>query len=198
MHTKIAVTGIPGSNKTLIALALSYITEIPFIQNRTMYEWRRLYDIAGTGEKTAWKDMFLIAVSSFVERMETEARFDRFISDGAVFSESVYLQSVADGEKNTKVRREREHIVQGLEHVCMSYATKQYDAIIHLCNGKDSSANERYALLYRKYDMPYKEYQANDIAGTLTDVLADLNLKAKSSVERGIYQAEKTLLKNTI
>ncbi|MDR1221460.1 MAG: hypothetical protein LBL07_01095, partial [Tannerella sp.] len=45
---------------------------------------------------------------------------------------------------------------------------------------------------------PYKEYQANDIAGTLTDVLADLNLKAKSSVERGIYQTEKTLLKNSI
>lgn len=76
----------------------------------------------------------------------------------------------------------------------MSYAAKQYDAIIHLNNGSDRPANERYALLYREYGMIYKEYQANDLAGTLTHVLADLNLKAKSSVERGIYQAEKTLL----
>jgi hypothetical protein len=194
MNTKIAVTGIPCSNKTLIALSLSYITEIPFIQNRTMYEWHQLYDISGTGEKTAWKDMFLIAASSFVERTETESKYDCFISDGAVFSESVYLQSVDDREEPPKVQREREKIIQGLEHVCMSYATKQYDAIIHLCNGKNTQANEPYIRLYREYGMPYRQYRANDIAGTLTNVLADLNLKAKSSVERGIYQAEKALL----
>jgi hypothetical protein len=194
MNMKIAVTGTPCSNKTLIALSLSYITEILFIQNRTMYEWHQLYDIAGTGEKTAWKNMFLIAASSFVERTETEARYDCFISDGAVFSELMHLQSVDGGMESPKVQRERESIVQGLEHVCMSYAAKQYDAIIHLCNGKDTQANELYIRLYGKYGIPYRHYQANNIAGTLTQALADMNLKAKYSVERGIYQAEKTLL----
>jgi hypothetical protein len=194
MKMKIAVTGAPCSNKTLIALSLSYITEIPFIQNRTMYEWYRLYDIAGTGEKTAWKNMFLIAASSFVERTETEARYDCFISDGAVFSELVYLQSVDGEEVSPKVRRERKNIVQGLEHVCMSYAVKQYDAIIHLCNGKDTQANELCIRFYREYGVAYKQYRANDIAGTLTHVLADLNLQVKYSVERGIYQAKEKLL----
>jgi hypothetical protein len=194
MNVKIAVTGTPCSNKTLIALSLSYITEIPFIQNRTMYEWYRLYDITGTGEKTVWKNMFLIAASSFVERTETETRYDSFISDGAVFSELVYLQSVDGEEASPKVRRERKNIVQGLEHVCMSYIAKQYDAIIHLFNGKDTQANELYIRLYREYGVAYKQYRANDIAGTLTHALADSDLQAKYSVERGIYQAEKTLL----
>ncbi|MDR1552685.1 MAG: hypothetical protein LBS69_04385 [Prevotellaceae bacterium] len=191
---KIAVTGTPGSNKALIALSLSYITKTPFMQNRTMYEWFQLYDITGTGEKTAWKNMFLIAASSFIERTETETRHDRFISKGAVFSELVYMQSVDGMEENPGVRRERENIVQGLEHVCMSYAVKQYDAIIHLYNGKDTQANELYIRLYGKYGMPYRQYQANNIAGTLMQALADLNLKAMYSIERGIYQAEKTLL----
>jgi hypothetical protein len=159
-----------------------------------MYEWYQLYDIAGKGENITWKDMFLVAVSSFIERMETEARYDRFISDGAVFSESVYLQSVANGLSNHKVRRERENIALGLEHICMSYAVKQYDAVIHLFNEKDIQANELYLRLYQKYDMAYKQYQANNIAGTLTHVLADWDLTAKSSIERGIYQAEKILL----
>jgi hypothetical protein len=194
MNMKIAVTGIPCSNKTLIALSLSYITEIPFIQNRTMYEWYQLYNIAGTGEKTAWENMFLIAASSFVERTENEARYDCFISDGTVFSELVYLQSAGSGEVSAKIRRERENIVQGLEHVCMSYAAKQYDAIIHLCNGKHPQANDLYIRLYKEYNMPYRQCQANDIAGTLTHLLAYLNLKEKYSVERGIYQAEKILL----
>jgi hypothetical protein len=194
MNMKIAVTGTPCSNKTLIALSLSYITGIPFIQNMTMYEWCRLYDITGTGEKTAWKNMFLIAASSFVERTENEARYDCFISDGAVFSELVYLQSVDGEEVSPMVQHERNNIVQGLEHVCMSYAVKQYDAIIHLCSGKDTQANELYIRLYREYGVAYKQYRANDIAGTLTHALADLNLQVKYSVERGIYQAEKTLL----
>jgi hypothetical protein len=158
-----------------------------------MYEWHRLYDIVGTKEKSIWKNMFLIAASSFIERTETEARYDRFISDGAVFSELMYLQSADSKEERPNVRRERKLIVQGLEHVCMSYAAKRYDVIIHLCNGKETQANESYIRLYRKYGITYKQYQANNIAGTVTQALAELNLESKYSVERGIYQAEKTL-----
>ena len=70
MNIKIAIAGFPKSGKTLLAQALSCMTEIPYIRTMMMYEWKKIFNISDTA-KINWKDAFLIASAAFYDRAKS-------------------------------------------------------------------------------------------------------------------------------
>ena len=192
MKAKIAIAGWPQSNKTLLANTLSNMTGIPFIRNKTIYEWRKTYnfpELIGW----EWSDMFLISLSSLVERVETESKFDSFISDGASFTEIVYLKSNFAKQGPNKMQSERNKMLESLEKVSLSYAAGKYDFIIHACANDPLCVNGMYEQLYVKYKLPYKMYYTESINDALPDIITDLGLPVKLSIESSIYKARTNL-----
>jgi len=180
MKAKIAITGLPKTNKTLLAAALSNMTDIPLIGNKTMYEWYRLFGFSDS-KPLEWKDMFLVAVASFCERAKNEMLFDCFISDGASFSELMWLKTNFDLEKN------QNDMVESLEILCASYAARRYDFIIHTGN------DDLYVQFYQRYQIPYKMYNSVFPEQSLKKISKDIHVPLKNSVESSIYQAKSTL-----
>ena len=195
MKKRIAIAGLPKSNKTSLARALSNMTGIPYIQNKTMYEWHRIYDLSDSKSDLTWKDLFLIAASSFFERVKVESYYDQFISDGASFSELMCLKvnfSISFQNEMQEIRKKK--IIESLEHVSATYAAQQYDFIIHA----DSSNNEElvnkfYEELYLKYKIPYKIYNTEFLEQTMREISKDLNLPTKISIENSIFKQKQTL-----
>ncbi|MCL2311571.1 MAG: hypothetical protein FWC41_03620 [Firmicutes bacterium] len=193
MISKIAITGLPKCSKTLLVNALSNMTGIPCIQNKTMYDWYKIYDLFDSND-FVWKDMFLIAASSFFERAKVESYFDQFISDGASFSELMYLKINYAKLFQNKRQNERNKISESLEYVSFSYAAQQYDFIIHADSSNDGGlANNFYVELYLKYNIPYKIYNTEFLDQTLKEILHDLNIPMKQSIESSIYQTKTNL-----
>ena len=186
MSTKIAIAGLPESNKTLLGKALSIATGIPFIRNKTIYEWHKLFNLSGFGN-FEWKDMLLIAASSFFERVEVEKCFDTFISDGTSFSELMCLKSNFAGENQNKINE----LVSKFENVSASYAVQQYDFVIHA--KYDSVSDDYYKLLYQKYNIPYKVYNTKFLENTLEEIVNDLFLPVVYAVDSSIYEAKNNL-----
>ena len=192
MITKIAIAGWPKSNKTLLALALSNMTGIPFIQNRTMYEWRKIHDLTDS-PNTEWKDMYLIASSSFFERAVMESYYEQFISDGASFSEIMWMKICWEKQCPEKMQFGRDKTTGSLEQVCALYAEQQYDFIIHAGTGNADCPNDLYEQLYAKYHLPYRMYSTENMEETVNEIKKDLHLPVKHSVESAIYQAKVNL-----
>jgi len=192
MITKIAIAGWPKSNKTLLALALSNMTGIPFIQNRTMYEWRKIYGLADS-PNPEWKDMYLIASSSFFERVVMESYYDQFISDGASFSELMWLKFCLEKQQQGKIQCDSDKTTGSLEHVCALHAAQQYDFIIHAVSGASPCINDLYMQLYAKYHLPFKVYSTEIMEEAVNEIKNDLHLPVKHSVESAIYQAKVNL-----
>ena len=195
MKIKIAIAGLPKSNKTSLAQALSNMTGIPYIRNKTMHEWNRLYEFSYSKNDLLWKDVFLIAASSFFERAKVESYFDQFISDGASFSELMCLKiNFAKQFQDEMQKHERNEIIENLEYVSASHAAQQYDFIIHADASNDGGlANDFYEKLYLKYNIPYKIYSTEFLEQALRDIASDLDLPTKVSIENSIYQTNLNL-----
>lgn len=195
MNIRIAITGLPGSNKTLLAAALSNMTGISYIRNKTMYEWRRMFNIPDSGN-LEWKDMFVIAVSSFFKRANTESCFDQFISDGASFSEWAWLKMHCAEQDENLFQRGRSKIIESLERLTASYAAQQYDLIVHVNNPINNGSSDVYVQLYKKYGIPHKIYDAGTLEETLQRIIFDMNLPVINAVEGSIYKAKNDFFLN--
>jgi len=185
MNRKIAITGMPRTNKTLLALALSNMTDIPYIRSKTMYEWRWIFGITST-VRLKWKDMLMIASSSFCDRAKTETYYDEFISDGASFSELMWMKS----NLAKPLRRQQNEVVESLEMLCASYAARQYDFIIH---AGTSGNDDFYVQMYRQYQIPFNIYSTEFPEQSLKEILKDIHVPVKNSVESSIYMAKTSL-----
>jgi len=185
MKTKIAITGLPECNKTLLALALSITTGIPYIRGKTMYEWRKCFNISDP-EKIKWKDMLLIASSAFFEHVKIETCFDQFISDETSFRELIWLKSNFAKQNQSKKKYERDRVVEDLEIASVLYAAQQYDFIVHAGLG----LHDGYDQMYMKHNLPYKKYSAEIVEKTIMEIANDLCLPMRFSVEDSIYQAK--------
>jgi len=193
MKAKIAITGLPKTNKTLLALTLAKMTDMPFIQNKTMYDWFRIYNLPESNLK--WKDKFLIAASSFLERTAVEEAFDQFVSDGATFSELMWLKINTAKHIQNNIQRERERIVESLEKTSLTFAAQQYDFIIHAAapSNNDRASNDLFLQMYTRYHIPYKEYNTDVLEQALEEILDDLNFPTENHIEYFIDQAKSVL-----
>ena len=186
MKTKIAIVGLPESNKTLLGKALSIATGIPFIKNKTIYEWHKTFNVSCFGN-FEWKDMLLIATYSFFERVETEKSFDTFISDGTSLNELLCLKSNFGDRKHKNVSE----LVSRFENVSISYVVQQYDFVVHA--KYDSIYDDYYTQLYEKYNIPYKVYNTTFLENTLEEIVNDLFLPVVYEVNSSIYEAQNNL-----
>jgi len=192
MISKIVITGLPECNKTLLALSLANITDIPYTRSRTIYEWCRCCNVSDFS-KLKWKDMFFIASASFFENVKTESYFDRFISDESSLRELICLKSFSENQNETKMKIERNKIVQDLEIVSARHALQQYDFVVHLNSDNDKYFSDLYLQLYEKYNIPYRLYTSVSTEEIIREITGDSNLPVRGSVENSIYQAKHNL-----
>ena len=189
MNRKIAITGLSGCKHTLLAPTLSNLTGFPFIRNKTMYEWCRLCNVADPN-KPKMKDLLMIALFSFLERVVIESYYDQFISDGISFTELILFKSHFEKQHPDKRLNKWSGIVENLEKVSASYAAQQYDIIIHICDESDIYTNDLYIQLLRKYNLPYKMYNNDNLENVISEIVNDLGLHQIISIENAIYHAK--------
>jgi len=195
MNAKIAITGLPKTGKTLLALSLSNLTGIPYVQNKTMYEWYRLFNLT-YNVGLDWNDLFLIAVSSFLERVDTESHYEQFISDGASFSELLWLKMNIEKQAGNGLQRERNQMEESLERISAAYAARRYDFVVHTKHPvHDASSDDIYIQLFRKYNISYKIYDTAQIEKTLQAITRDMELPVISTVKRSIFKAKRMIFK---
>ena len=194
MYRKIAITGLSGCDNTLLALALSNLTDIPYIRNKTMYEWFRLCKVANS-DNLKWKDLLMIASFSFFERVATESHYDKFISDGMPFSELIWLKSHFEKHHPNKKNDDCNRIAENLEKTIAFYSAQQYDIIIHAYTESDIYINDLHTLLYKKYNIPWKEYNAENLEEVIRKIVNDFQFRIWTTVESAICQAKMDIFK---
>ena len=187
MNEKITVSGQSKPYNTFLALVLSNLTGIPYIRNKTMYEWCKLCGVDDS-DKLKWKDMIIISSLSFYERAATELHYDQFISDGISFTELVWLKSNFEKQHFSKRKNEWSRIIGNMEKVSVAYANQQYDIIIH--NSSDSNVDDLYIQLYKKFNLTYKAYNTECLETIVDKIANDLKLRRINTIENAIYQAK--------
>ena len=192
MNKKITISGQSGRNITFLALALSNLTGIPYIRNKTMYEWCKLCGVDDSG-KLKWKDMILISSISFYERAAIELHYDRFISDGISFTELIWLKSNFEKRHLSKRKNEWSRIIGNMEKVSASYAAQQYNIIIHSGSETDSDIFDLYIQMYEKFNLTYKVYNTESPETVVDKIAFDLKLHKINTVEYAIYKAKKDI-----
>ena len=195
MNRKIVITGLSGSNNTLLALSLSNLTDIPYIRNKTMYEWLKLCKVPNSN-KLRWKDMLMIASVSFFERVAIESHYDNFISDGISFSELIWLKSHFEKYHPNKKQDDWNRIIENIERASAFYAARQYDIIIHARTESDISTYDYHKMLYKKYDLTFKVYNAENLAKVIREIVNDFQIRKSNTVESAINQAKIDIFKN--
>jgi hypothetical protein len=176
----------------LLALALANMTGIPFIHRKTMCEWRKTFGLKDSANLKG-KDVWSIASASFLECVKIENCFDRFISDGASFTELMLMKANLAKQRPTAIQHRLKEITGNLEYASFSYAAGQYDCCIHVCPDNSAAANDVLLELLMKYHVPYKMYHAGNTEKTLMEIVNDLHLPAKYTAESAIYQAKVNL-----
>ncbi len=171
------------------------LTGLPFIQGRTIYEWYRLFGVFSK-EEIAWKNAFLISSAAFIDRIETEEKAVGFVSDGAVFTELMYLK-LTKKILASRARSEQDKIMAGLENVCLRHAARSYDCVIHI-DTPIADERETFEKMFESGNIPYRIYGSDNPAETLEQILSQLDLPAKISVENALYLAEKNIYIDTL
>jgi len=191
MYAKIVVTNPKNFDRDLLSRALSHVTAIPLLTYKTAYEWCRRFQIDYLKNTLEWQQMFLISASSFIERIEIEADYPQFISNGAAFGflMPLMLQSMY---RNNSLQAGKDKMCKALMNACFEYAAEEYDFVIHI----DSNAPELckpYIEVYEKYNIPYRIYKNNDLETLLPQIIKDLNLPIKQSVEKTILYIKENI-----
>lgn len=199
MATRISISGMPRSARTLIANALSQLTGLPFIQGRTMYERQKMFDLC-TDNGLSWKDVFFISSSSLIERIEMEGKVAKFVSDGAVFTELMYLKFTENFNKE-KPRSEKDRILMSLENVCFNHAVRHYDLVVHIeapTQFKALGETEFFKNVFDIRKVPYLIYTSDPAEKTLEGIISYLNIPTKMTVDNALYIAKNNLYISTL
>ncbi len=131
---KIAVTGGMTLDRLLMVQALSYFTGYDIIR-QTAYSCRAIkYDLSETIEECDWSDLFVYVLSSFTERIEIEQQYDGYISNGGVFHELSYMESLYKSHVYPDHRKSKEYasMLFALRKIVLEYAIREYDFVIHI------------------------------------------------------------------
>ena len=188
---KIAVINSMDSERTILAMALSCASGYPFIQNRTMYEWKKLYQIK-ENQLYSFNNQSLILSASLVERIKSEFDFTDFISNGAAFTEVLSLKLKMD-EKSVKPYKPVEiAMIDNLLNITGKYAANHYDLILHVCNAGAKSFDELHAGFFEKYHIAYKLYEGgNDPQDILKNIMQEVGMPIKLPAGIAMYKAVK-------
>ena len=137
--------------------------------------------------------MFLIASAAYFERATVEAHYEQFISDGAVFSEWVWLKSYFEKRHKINKQHTRIKMIENMEYVCATQAANRYDFIVHVGSGNNRPENDVYKRLYAKYKLMHSEYNTETIEVALGKIANDLQLPIKHSAETSMHRAKTNL-----
>lgn len=131
---KIAVTGVIAQDRMLMAQALSYLTGYDVVR-QTAYSCQAIkYDLSRTVEDSSWSDLFVYALSSFTERVEIEQQYEGYISNGSVFQELSYMETLYKSHLQQDKRKSKEYasMLSALREIVSEYAAREYDLVIHI------------------------------------------------------------------
>ncbi len=197
---KIAVIGVEASERKVLTQALSYLTGYDLVRP-TAYSIKALkLSLKKDNRHSSWNELFTYAISSFSERIEIDQNFKQFISDGSVFDELAYLQTIYEMYLvNDQKHQEYADMNASLQKIVTDYAKRQYDCIVHIHNRE--AEND---LFYKKLETILKtmtlqckrHFYIKDemlIGETLSELLADSNITLLFSSELALFKARQDI-----
>ena len=186
---KIAVINCMDTERTILAMALSCASGYLSIQNRTMYEWKKLYGIKDH-QLYNFNNQSLLLSASWIERMKLEIIFSEYISNGAAFSEILSLK-LKIAEKSIKPYKPAEvAMIENILDTSGRYAACNYDIVIHVRNAATTDFDELHAGFYEKYHINYKMYDGdNDMQDILENIMNDVETPIKLPAASAMYKA---------
>ncbi|MCL2073704.1 MAG: hypothetical protein FWH18_07275 [Marinilabiliaceae bacterium] len=191
MESKIAVTNFKNADRTLLAETLSCLSDLQLVQNRTMHEWEKIYNINET-QKDIWENQFLLISSSFVKRIKSEFIISNFISNGAAFSEVLSLKAKIN-EKSIELHKLEEfNMLKSLLNITGRYAAEHYGIIIHVKNTDSSKFDDLSVRFYDKYRINYKLFDGdNNLKNIVENITGEIEIPKVQSIDSAIYKAER-------
>ncbi len=154
---RIAITGFPQSGKTIMSHALAAMSGFDVATCPPYPQLAVKYELSPERSKCQWPESFEYGLASFTERIIIEQNYeDRYISDGSVLNELVWLK--CRYPQNELIYEQS--MIHSLEHVVAEYTSSKYEYIFHL-NAIDSSdifdqcmkqTLNQYAIQYQSID----------------------------------------------
>jgi len=190
MKNKIAVINSIDSERSLLSQALSCVSGYQLVQNRNIYEWKKLFHI-DEDQIDSWENHFLIMSSSFIKRIKSEFKYPAFVSNGAVFSEVLSLKSNLNEKFIELYNHEEIEMIEILLDLTGKYAAQHYDMVIHVQNADSTNFDELSINFYEKYHITYKLYDGNNVNDIIENIIQEVKVPIALPVESAIYEAVK-------
>jgi len=188
MKNKIAVINLINTERTLLAKALSCASGYQFIQNRNIYEWQKLFQI-DENQIYCFNNQFLLLSSSFIKRTKSEFKYPAFVSNGAVFSEVLFLKSNINEKFSELYKPEEIEMIEILLDLTGRYAARHYDMVIHVRNADSGNFDELSIGFYEKHRIAYRLYDNGDIKDIIENIISEVEIPKALPVDSAIYDA---------
>ena len=197
MKHKIAVINFISPGGALLAKALSCLSGYELVQNRTVYEWRRMFGVKES-KIHSFNNQLLILSLSFIERITIEFDYSDFISAGAVFTDVLSLQSRIDEKRVECNSPEDAGMIESLLDLSGRYAARHYDTVIHVRNADSTAYDEQSVGFYEKYHIAYHLFDSTDpMKDIIESIIRKVEIPTLRSVDNAIYEATRIVtLKN--
>lgn len=192
MGKKIAIINFKDSEGPLLAKALSIVTGSQLVQNRNMYEWRKLFSI-DEKKMDIWDNQFLTMSSSFIKRIKSEFQNSDFISNGAAFSEVLLLMSRVN-DKSIEFNHEELGMLYSMLNISGRYASEHYDLVIHIRSIDCISLDELSINFYDKHHISYQLFDCGiNLKEILVNIIREVELPMIQLLDNAIYEADRSV-----
>lgn len=206
----ILISGAPGTGKSIISTALSYMIGFPIVRNRpsseVVYELNLNSDISSH----SFKELFTIGFSNFVDRLQLEYRYpEGFISDGSIINDIVtmklYLNTQASQTNpffnwipNKTYIKECNKMIHSLERIAREYARYQYGTVVHLAPSHKVKSeierdylkkfNEELLGFYHSANINFSEYNGSNFGDVVEKLISEKKYKVYLSTSSALFK----------
>ena len=190
MERKIAVINFKESEGILLAKALSCASGYQLALNLNVCEWIRRFRI-DEKQIDAWENQFLLVASSFFKRIETEWFIAEFISNGAAFTEALYLKWKIN-ERRLELNPEESALLKSMLQVTGRHAAAHYCPVVHVKNAVAASFDDLSIHFYKKFQIAYRLYDGETpMIELLEKIIRDLEIPVVELPDKAMYEAER-------
>ena len=199
INMKIAIAGVSGKERSLIAQSLSHLTGYDLIMSIPYSIQSLKYGLSKDMQDCEWGELIIYILSCFSERIEAEQNCKAYISNGSVFNELMVMEAVGNSHPKRKLStKDRKILSAGIREIIFEYAVKEYDIVLfiekELTDPMETDTDALLKELIRSSGVKCKSYEYAALSEILTRIMTDLGIKPAVSVKTALENVKQEIL----